>query len=186
MALFPKNDDYLCLCTCFHLAAVMLILTAFVGFAGLREFPDWQQSSVTHVDQWCTSDALSGLYNPLELCSLSITHSKASTHIQHGIFPPKQLFLNHTFLTPPIPLKKRAVWEFTSIYRSAGFSELCRGACTHSEVCRRALSLFTRAKIAYDVMLLCSHIFMSVANNKCSKQGQVQKANNCIIIIIIY
>lgn len=106
MALFPKNADYLCLCKCFHLAAVMLILTAFVGFAGLREFPDWQQSSVTHVDQWCTSDALSGLYNPLELCSLSITHSKASTHIQHGIFPPKQLFLKHNFLTPPSPSKK--------------------------------------------------------------------------------
>lgn len=52
MALYPKNDDYLCLCTCFQLAAVMLILTAFVSFAGLREFPDWlQQSSGTHVDQ---------------------------------------------------------------------------------------------------------------------------------------
>lgn len=34
------------------------------------------------------------------------THSKASTHIQHGIFPPKQL-LNHNFWPPSYPHRKK-------------------------------------------------------------------------------
>lgn len=152
MAHFPKNDDYLCLCTRFHLAPVMLILTVFVSFAGVCEFSDLSHTRGSAMHIRCFIQLLQSTWGvwPVNHTQQGFnSHSASNCSETIGFFNPP----------PLLPLNKRAVWEFTSIYRSAGFSELCRGACTHSEVWRHALSLFTRAKIACDAMLMCSYIF---------------------------
>lgn len=71
------------------------------------------------------------------------------------------------------------MWELTSACRLAVFGEVCGGLRTHSEGWSRPLPLFTRAKIAHDVTMMCSCTFTSAANeNRSSKythRGHFQK-----------
>lgn len=126
---------------CFHLTAVVWILKTFGRVLQVcMSFLTGYNNPQPHV--WM-SEAHQMLY-PASTIRFSGVACQSHTarlqlmHRQHGIFP-RALVLKPSLLIPSLP-NKEAVWEFTSICRSAGL--LAAQRCAYSLRCGGAHRLY--------------------------------------------